>query len=220
MKQSTLSGFKDHTVPSSKRKAEADASNTSKRQKIASDEDDDIVYVGPSLQPPTSAVEHAGPTSAHPMRINDPEYDLSQALSKIPPKELKHKRDLDLLVFKPFLSGQARQQLFTYLRAELPFYRVTYKKGPMQIKTPRYTTVFGIDETRSNPSSYKITPRDIPMALRQLKEAVEEATQATYNFVLVNYYSDGKDSISYHSDDERFLGLSIFHCVYYTYRAR
>src|SRR5699024_1856403 len=29
---------------------------------------------------------------------------------------------------------------------------------------------------------------------------------STYNFCLVNYYASGEDSISYHSDDERFLG--------------
>ena len=31
-------------------------------------------------------------------------------------------------------------------------------------------------------------------------------TSSTYNFCLVNYYATGADSISYHSDDERFLG--------------
>jgi len=34
----------------------------------------------------------------------------------------------------------------------------------------------------------------------------EASTGHKYNFCLVNYYADGKDSISYHSDDERFLG--------------
>lgn len=31
-------------------------------------------------------------------------------------------------------------------------------------------------------------------------------TGEKFNFCLVNYYADGNDSISYHSDDERFLG--------------
>ena len=35
---------------------------------------------------------------------------------------------------------------------------------------------------------------------------VEACTDATYNFCLVNYYAGGADSISWHSDDERFLG--------------
>lgn len=40
----------------------------------------------------------------------------------------------------------------------------------------------------------------------QAHNAVEEVTGETYNFTLVNYYSSGTDSISYHSDSERFLG--------------
>lgn len=35
---------------------------------------------------------------------------------------------------------------------------------------------------------------------------MEEVTGETYNFTLVNYYSTGNDSISYHSDSEQFLG--------------
>lgn len=42
--------------------------------------------------------------------------------------------------------------------------------------------------------------------LNDLKNWVEERTDAKYNFVLVNYYKDGNDSISWHSDDESFLG--------------
>lgn len=37
-------------------------------------------------------------------------------------------------------------------------------------------------------------------------DPVEQVTNAQYNFCLVNYYADGRDSISYHSDGERFLG--------------
>jgi alkylated DNA repair dioxygenase AlkB len=32
------------------------------------------------------------------------------------------------------------------------------------------------------------------------------ATGCEYNFCLVNYYASGSDSISFHSDDEQFLG--------------
>jgi alkylated DNA repair dioxygenase AlkB len=45
-----------------------------------------------------------------------------------------------------------------------------------------------------------------------LKMLVEEYTDIKYNFCLVNFYSSGKDSISYHSDDEHFLGpLPTYH---------
>lgn len=39
-----------------------------------------------------------------------------------------------------------------------------------------------------------------------LRRSTEAATRCRFNFCLVNYYASGADSISYHSDDERFLG--------------
>lgn len=49
-------------------------------------------------------------------------------------------------------------------------------------------------------------PRPIPACLDELRKSTEAATGCTFNFCLVNYYASGADSISFHSDDERFLG--------------
>ncbi|KAL5047530.1 hypothetical protein BDW71DRAFT_179416 [Aspergillus fruticulosus] len=59
-------------------------------------------------------------------------------------------------------------------------------------------------------NKYQYTARPIPECLDKLRRAVEAAVGdgSTYNFCLVNYYATGDDSISYHSDDERFLGPS------------
>lgn len=73
----------------------------------------------------------------------------------------------------------------------------------MTINTPRYTTVFGIDDASPKPlGQYQRRPRQIPPVLAALKAEVERRLDEHFNFVLVNYYSDGKDSISYHSDGE------------------
>lgn len=122
------------------------------------------------------------------------------------------------------------KDLFTFLRAELPFYRVKYsiKRFGVEtaINTPRYTTVFGLDETSRFSTSTedstivdaktgikvpakayaRYAPRPIPKCLDDLRRSTEAATGCSFNFCLVNYYSSGSDSISYHSDDERFLG--------------
>ncbi|KAJ5999507.1 hypothetical protein N7451_007317 [Penicillium sp. IBT 35674x] len=147
---------------------------------------------------------------------------------------------LDLLYFQPYLARQTANELFKFLRRELPFYRVKYsiKRGGIEtaINTPRFTTVFGVDDTARfvmsnqstepnpstahndltlinaetkapiSPTKYQYNPRPIPPCLDILRQQVEAATSATYNFCLVNYYGSGEDSISFHSDDERFLG--------------
>lgn len=155
-------------------------------------------------------------------------------------RNITNQPHLDLLYFQPYLARQTANELFRFLRRELPFYRVKYsiKRGGVEtaINTPRFTTVFGVDNTarfvRSNqstepdqrtahddltlinaetkvpisPTKYQYNPRPIPPCLDILRQQVEAATGATYNFCLVNYYGSGEDSISFHSDDERFLG--------------
>lgn len=79
---------------------------------------------------------------------------------------------------------------------------MVYEIRGMTIRTPRYTTVFGIDAT--NPTfdrleRYKRRPRRVPPVLERLREEVEKRAgvgEGFFNFVLVNYYADGKDSIS------------------------
>ncbi|KAI1263040.1 hypothetical protein F5Y18DRAFT_140708 [Xylariaceae sp. FL1019] len=161
------------------------------------------------------------------------------------PRTINDQPDLDLLYFSPYISTPAAKQLFSFLRSELPFYRVEYdiSRGGTKthIRTPRWTTVFGVDETArfsgpddltsdSQPgpvidaktqqpipigqpqsdgkrqTGYKATPRPIPRCLDILRRSTEAITGSQFNFCLVNYYASGADSISFHSDDERFLG--------------
>lgn len=177
----------------------------------------------------------------------------------MPGRAVNDQPDLDLLCFEPYVPGYLARDVFRFLRAELPFYRVKYtiKRGAVEtnINTPRYTTVFGLDDTsrfaprapssattehnlgesgsgsgsdlgKGNgngnsdtiivdaktgapvaPSAYaRYAPRPIPACLDDLRRSAEAATGARFNFCLVNYYASGSDSISYHSDDERFLG--------------
>jgi len=185
------------------------------------------------------------PTYPHPIARLPP--SISEALNFVPAADaraINDQPDLDLLYYAPYIPKTIHRELFRFLRASLPFYRVCYtiKRGPVEteIRTPRFTTVFGIDDTsifappkacaaatasaaphddisthtphdkhtlKPHPASkYTRPPRPLPHSLALLKTLTEATTNETYNFCLVNYYASGADSISYHSDDERFLG--------------
>ena len=45
-------------------------------------------------------------------------------------------------------------------------------------------------------------PKAWPPSIKYLKDRVEAATGFTYNSCLVNFYRDGRDSVSWHADDE------------------
>ncbi|EJU00495.1 hypothetical protein DACRYDRAFT_54044 [Dacryopinax primogenitus] len=113
-------------------------------------------------------------------------------------------KDLDMTLYRPFVHST--RQLYDYLLESLPWYRVQYTVRGMSVKTPRYTSVYGKDITNSRDKLYQKQPRPIPPLLAALKNEVEKVSGSSFNFVLCNFYADGKDSISYHSDDESFLG--------------
>jgi len=165
----------------------------------------------------------------YPLSIPHLPVSIEECLNTAPAtsgKPIKNQPDLDLCYFQPFIPKEIQDSLFKFLRNELFYYRVEYKINRFgtesMVKTPRYTTVFGVDETsffaedgklRESQTKiaipgnkYKCKPRPIPQCLDVLKNITENATGESFNFCLVNYYADGSDSIAYHSDDERFLG--------------
>ncbi|KAI9925414.1 hypothetical protein ASPWEDRAFT_28859 [Aspergillus wentii DTO 134E9] len=179
---------------------------------------------------PTSSTHHPSypsPISDLPSHIS---VGLCHATPDASPREINNQPHLDLLYMQPFIPSPTAKELFKFLRDELPFYRVQYsiRRGAVEtiVNTPRFTTVFGVDDTSKfiqnedslilvdsktdqpvRMSRYQYTPRPIPPCLDLLRQRVEAATAdgTRYNFCLVNFYATGDDSIAYHSDDERFL---------------
>jgi alkylated DNA repair dioxygenase AlkB len=179
------------------------------------------------LQPPSSFSTH----ETYPFPIPHLPTSISSSLSSLPStigKNINNQPDLDLIYFQPYIPKYLTRELFQFLRAKLPFYRVEYDitRGGISshVRTPRWTTVFGLDKTSQFDSNgiivdakngnpvlkdrhyTKYPPRLLPKCLDDLRVSTEAATGCKFNFCLVNYYASGADSIAYHSDDERFLG--------------
>ncbi|KAJ5452508.1 Oxoglutarate/iron-dependent dioxygenase [Penicillium cf. griseofulvum] len=218
--------FKPSTTPSKRPKAELTEPNTVSTAKTNNIPIEDTK--SPSQHP-----SYPIPIAQLPSHI---EAGLEHATPATTPRKLNNQPHLDLLHFQPYIPRPTANELFKFLRRELPFYRVQYtaRRGDTetQITTPRWTTVFGIDETSAfieqdennlvlldtktktptPKTKYQCTPRPIPACLDLLRKQVEAANADAdnktprYNFCLVNYYADGDDSIAFHSDDERFLG--------------
>ncbi|KAL7942229.1 hypothetical protein V8C42DRAFT_332943 [Trichoderma barbatum] len=169
--------------------------------------------------------------SNYPFPIAEFPAAISRELSSLPARPariINNEPDLDLLYFEPYIPDYLARQLFQYLRSELPFHKVEYqiKRGGIetQVRTPRWITVFGLDETSRFDENGNVVdantgvkvppdrrydkcpPRPLPKCLDELRQSTEAATDCKFNFCLVNYYASGADSISFHSDDERFLG--------------
>jgi alkylated DNA repair dioxygenase AlkB len=111
-----------------------------------------------------------------------------------------------------FLFKKEADYLYKRLLEETPWTQVRYYKPERgYVVTPRLTWVAGFHQKDLYPldTGFNVySPNEIPKWLLELKDVVEDYLNTTYNFILFAQYRDENDSISYHSDDEKFLGYN------------
>ena len=73
-------------------------------------------------------------------------------------------------------------------------------------KIPRYQGGFGDDGLKYSYSKITVNAEPWTPTLAKIRDKVQNITNLKFNFVLVNYYRDGNDYISYHADDEKVMG--------------
>ncbi|CAD6920969.1 unnamed protein product, partial [Tilletia laevis] len=121
----------------------------------------------------------------------------------------KLSKSLDLVYWNSLFATPAdAAALYSYLLHNLAWHRVKYYKDKFKqsFSTPRWTTTFGRDNGEDPDATYERRPVPVPPVLRQVQSQIEARTGERFNAIIINFYADGKDSISYHSDDESFLG--------------
>ncbi len=116
--------------------------------------------------------------------------------------------DAEVLFYKDFFDKVASDKLFDELSKTIHWTQQSIKIIENTVPFPRLTAWYG-DEGKSY--SYSgITVHSEPWipTLLNIKGTVETATGETFNSVLLNFYRDEHDSVSWHSDDERELGIN------------
>ena len=72
---------------------------------------------------------------------------------------------------------------------------------------PRLIAWYGDPGKKYDYSGISLTPLPWSDLLREIKRRVEDCTEDRFNSVFLNLYRDHNDSMGFHSDDERELGL-------------
>lgn len=72
---------------------------------------------------------------------------------------------------------------------------------------PRLIAWFGDAGRSYRYSGIQLTPLPWTSLLQQIRSKVEAIAKCQFNSVLLNYYRDHRDSMGFHSDDERELGI-------------
>jgi alkylated DNA repair dioxygenase AlkB len=90
------------------------------------------------------------------------------------------------------------------LIAETPWRAEFITLWGKRMAQPRLTSWHG--EASYTYSGLRLDPLPFTPLQQLIKDAVEAASGARFNSVLLNYYRDGRDSMGMHSDDEAELG--------------
>lgn len=114
--------------------------------------------------------------------------------------------DGEVIFYPNVFSIQESDRLFADLDSNIKWKKDTIHIYGKKIPLPRLTAWYG-DEGKSYTYSHiEQHPEPWTPTLTSIKLKAEEISEVTFNSVLLNLYRDGKDSVSWHSDDEPELG--------------
>lgn len=105
-----------------------------------------------------------------------------------------------------FFNKAKSDQLFQELLSGIKWRQDKMKLYGKEIALPRLTAWYGDDGKAYTYSGIPMNPDAWTPTLLSIKRRIEEVAEVNFNSVLVNLYRSGKDSVSWHSDDERELG--------------
>ncbi|GLU51453.1 alpha-ketoglutarate-dependent dioxygenase AlkB family protein [Dyadobacter frigoris] len=115
----------------------------------------------------------------------------------------------DLLEYFPgFLAPQQGISLMHQLIKEVPWRQQIIQMFGKEVITPRLTAWFGDSNKSYQFSGTRFDPVPWTLALYNLKEKIQKVTGLPFNSVLLNFYRDGNDSVAWHSDNEKELGIN------------
>jgi alkylated DNA repair dioxygenase AlkB len=114
--------------------------------------------------------------------------------------------DAEVVLYPAFFSASEADRLLRELRDTTAWRQEFMRIYGKEIAFPRLTAWYGDEGTSYFYSGIKNVPLPWTTALLEVKRAVEPPAGVVFNSVLVNRYRTGKDSVSWHADDEPEFG--------------
>jgi alkylated DNA repair dioxygenase AlkB len=114
--------------------------------------------------------------------------------------------EAEVAFVKHWLDDAEAASLFECLLDQIPWEVHRLRLFGREIDAPRRSCWIGDPGTGYTYSRTRFEPHRWPQALMPIRSRLEQACGARFNSVLANRYRDGRDSMGWHSDDERELG--------------
>jgi alkylated DNA repair dioxygenase AlkB len=129
------------------------------------------------------------------------------------PKKLNHIHgeslditDGEVIFYKNFFTHSESDRLFNDLHENIIWKEEMIRAYGKYIPVPRLSAWYGDSGLSYTYSKITMQPNQWTATLIDIKSRIESFTGNQFNSVLINLYRNGKDSVSWHSDDEPELG--------------
>ncbi len=124
------------------------------------------------------------------------------------PSEVVKIRDGEYLYIENYFSQAESDMYYSVLLKEIAWKQEEMNMYGKILKFPRLTAWYGDNDKPYSFSGMTLKPNDWTKELKEIKNHIEEKSSAIFNSVLLNLYRDGNDSISWHTDAEKELGIN------------
>lgn len=114
--------------------------------------------------------------------------------------------DAEVIMYRDFFNRNESNQIFGELYGTINWKQEVTLLFGKQVTIPRLTAWYGDAGKSYTYSKIKMEPNLWTPTLITIKSKIEAIAGTLFNSVLLNLYRDGKDSVSWHSDDEPELG--------------
>jgi alkylated DNA repair dioxygenase AlkB len=112
----------------------------------------------------------------------------------------------EAIFYSQFFTIEESDQFFKELENDVNWKQDYIKLYGKPIPLPRLTAWYGDEGKSYIYSGIEQHPDPWTSTLEMIKNRIESVANVKFNSVLLNLYRDGKDSVSWHSDDEPELG--------------
>lgn len=114
----------------------------------------------------------------------------------------------EYIFFPNFFSRAESDLLLKSLRNNIVWKQESMNMYGKKIDFPRLTAWYGNNDKPYSFSGITLQPLPWTSEILTIKNKIEPVAKTVFNSVLLNLYRDGNDSISWHTDAEKELGLN------------
>jgi len=111
-------------------------------------------------------------------------------------------------IYPSFFKKKESEFLLDYLLHKIEWQQDSMKFYGKQINLPRLTAWYGDNLKNYSYSGIDLNPKPWTKELLFIKNSIEEHSGLEFTSVLLNLYRNGNDSVSWHRDNEKVLGVN------------